>query len=112
MNETRLSSVRRIGFSVDWPPGHVACYLLDLDEPVLVDAGILGEVPDTSGTSSGGASEPRAGGYVDAFDAFYAALDRPVRDLVPGVMSGIAYLERHGPATATMDDCVRYFDLT
>lgn len=40
MNETRLSSVRRIEFSVGWPPGHVAAYLLDLDELVLVDAGM------------------------------------------------------------------------
>ncbi|WP_255149863.1 MBL fold metallo-hydrolase [Halorarius halobius] len=40
MSGTRLSSVRRIEFAVDWPPGHVAAYLLDLDEPVLVDAGM------------------------------------------------------------------------
>jgi glyoxylase-like metal-dependent hydrolase (beta-lactamase superfamily II) len=31
--------VRRIEFDVDWPPGHVAAYLLETDEPVLVDAG-------------------------------------------------------------------------
>lgn len=40
MNESRLSSVRRIEFSVDWPPGHVACYLVDGPELVLVDAGM------------------------------------------------------------------------
>lgn len=39
MTESRLSTLHRIEFGVDWPPGHVACYLLDLDEPVLVDAG-------------------------------------------------------------------------
>jgi glyoxylase-like metal-dependent hydrolase (beta-lactamase superfamily II) len=49
MNETRLSSVRRIEFSVDWPPGHVACYLLDLDELVLVDAGMPSDYTDGDG---------------------------------------------------------------
>ncbi|PSP97551.1 hypothetical protein BRC89_11155 [Halobacteriales archaeon QS_4_70_19] len=33
------SPVRRIECTVDWPPGHVACYLVDAEEPVLVDAG-------------------------------------------------------------------------
>lgn len=50
MSESRLSSVRRIEFTVDWPPGHVACYLVDGAEPVLVDAGM----PDESGV--GGAT--------------------------------------------------------
>ncbi|WP_254822321.1 MBL fold metallo-hydrolase [Haloglomus halophilum] len=31
--------VHRIETTVDWPPGHAACYLVDADEPVLVDAG-------------------------------------------------------------------------
>ncbi|WP_255196235.1 MBL fold metallo-hydrolase [Halorarius litoreus] len=43
MNEQRLSTVRRIEFAVDWPPGHAAAYLLDVDEPVLVDAGMPAE---------------------------------------------------------------------
>lgn len=32
-------AVHRIETTVDWPPGHAACYLVDADEPVLVDAG-------------------------------------------------------------------------
>lgn len=43
MTESRTTGVRRIEFEVDWPPGHVACYLLARDEPVLVDAGVPGE---------------------------------------------------------------------
>jgi glyoxylase-like metal-dependent hydrolase (beta-lactamase superfamily II) len=31
--------VHRIESTVDWPPGHVACYLVAAEEPVLVDAG-------------------------------------------------------------------------
>ncbi|PSQ44481.1 hydroxyacylglutathione hydrolase [Halobacteriales archaeon QS_9_68_42] len=31
-------NVHRLAFDVDWPPGHVACYLVDGPEPVLVDA--------------------------------------------------------------------------
>jgi glyoxylase-like metal-dependent hydrolase (beta-lactamase superfamily II) len=30
----------RIEFAVDWPPGHVACYVLADSEPVLIDAGM------------------------------------------------------------------------
>ena len=30
--------VHRLAFDVDWPPGHVACYLVDGPEPILVDA--------------------------------------------------------------------------
>lgn len=35
--------VHRIEFEVDWPPGHVAAYLVEAEEPVLVDAGQPGE---------------------------------------------------------------------
>lgn len=31
-------SIRRLTFDVEWPPGHVACYLIDGPEPTLVDA--------------------------------------------------------------------------
>ncbi|WP_276261556.1 MBL fold metallo-hydrolase [Haloglomus litoreum] len=31
--------VHRIETTVDWPPGHAACYLVDAAEPILVDAG-------------------------------------------------------------------------
>ncbi|WP_435195053.1 MBL fold metallo-hydrolase [Natronomonas sp. EA1] len=44
MTESRLSAVQRIEYAIDWPPGHVASYLLGGDELVLVDAG----VPDES----------------------------------------------------------------
>jgi glyoxylase-like metal-dependent hydrolase (beta-lactamase superfamily II) len=43
MSESRTRSdavLHRIEFEVDWPPGHVACYVLLGDEPVLVDAGM------------------------------------------------------------------------
>jgi len=38
--ETRSTQgrVHRLAFDVEWPPGHVACYLVDGPEPVLVDA--------------------------------------------------------------------------
>ncbi|MFC7236262.1 MBL fold metallo-hydrolase [Halosegnis marinus] len=39
MNQGHAVAVHRIEFGVDWPPGHVACYLVDAAEPVLVDAG-------------------------------------------------------------------------
>lgn len=37
------SSVRRLEFSIDWPPGHSAAYLIPGAEPVLIDAGVPGE---------------------------------------------------------------------
>ncbi len=38
--------IHRFEFDVDWPPGHVACYLIDADEPILVDAGIPDNEPE------------------------------------------------------------------
>lgn len=35
--------VHRIEFAVDWPPGHVAAYLVGGPEPLLIDAGMAGE---------------------------------------------------------------------
>lgn len=35
--------VHRLEFTVDWPPGHAAAYLLDCEEPVLFDAGVPGD---------------------------------------------------------------------
>lgn len=32
--------IRRLEFDVDWPPGHVACYLVEGSEPALVDTAI------------------------------------------------------------------------
>ena len=34
--------VHRLEFSVDWPPWHAAAFLVEADEPVLVDAGVPG----------------------------------------------------------------------
>ncbi|MFB6172244.1 MAG: MBL fold metallo-hydrolase [Haloarculaceae archaeon] len=36
-------AVHRLEFTVDWPPGHAAAYLIDCEEPVLVDAGVPGD---------------------------------------------------------------------
>lgn len=36
-------TVRRLEFSIDWPPGHAAAYLITGSETVLVDAGVQGE---------------------------------------------------------------------
>lgn len=41
--QTQHVDVHRIEIAVDWPPGHVAAYLIDGDEPILVDAGMAGE---------------------------------------------------------------------
>ena len=38
----RAVPVHRIEFAVDWPPGHVASYLVDCERPTLVDAGMPG----------------------------------------------------------------------
>ena len=46
MNESRTTGVHRVEFDVDWPPGHVACYLLDGPEPILVDAGMPADPED------------------------------------------------------------------
>ncbi|MFB6207069.1 MAG: MBL fold metallo-hydrolase [Haloglomus sp.] len=47
MNESRLragtESVGRVEFEVEFPPGHVACYVVDAGAPVLVDAGMPDE---------------------------------------------------------------------
>lgn len=38
----QMPAIRRLEFDFDFPPGHVAAYLLEGDEPVLVDAGLSG----------------------------------------------------------------------
>ena len=40
---TTCADIHRIEIDVDWPPGHVAAYLLDGKAPILVDAGMAGE---------------------------------------------------------------------
>jgi glyoxylase-like metal-dependent hydrolase (beta-lactamase superfamily II) len=49
MSESRTLSdavLHRIEFEVDWPPGHVACYVLLGEEPALVDAGMPSDPDD------------------------------------------------------------------
>lgn len=41
--QSRQKRIHRLSFDVDWPPGHVACYLIDGPEPILVDAAAPGE---------------------------------------------------------------------
>lgn len=48
MSERRTIPLHRVEFDVDWPPGHVACYLLDGPEPVLVDAGMPNDPADSA----------------------------------------------------------------
>lgn len=40
---SRHRGVHRLEFGVDWPPDHVAAYLITGDEPVLIDTGMAGE---------------------------------------------------------------------
>jgi glyoxylase-like metal-dependent hydrolase (beta-lactamase superfamily II) len=40
---TETTDVHRIEIEVDWPPGHVAAYLIVAPEPILIDAGMAGE---------------------------------------------------------------------
>lgn len=35
-----VGSIHRLEFDVEWRPGHVACYLVDGPEPILVDAAL------------------------------------------------------------------------
>ncbi|WP_254525749.1 MBL fold metallo-hydrolase [Natrinema caseinilyticum] len=39
----RDAIVHRLEFSVEWPPGHAAAYVIPGDEPILIDAGTPGE---------------------------------------------------------------------
>jgi glyoxylase-like metal-dependent hydrolase (beta-lactamase superfamily II) len=54
MSESRprvgTASVARVEFEVEFPPGHVACYVVDAGVPVLVDAGM----PDDRGVGGHG----------------------------------------------------------
>lgn len=41
--KTSRELIHRLSFDVEWPPGHVACYLIDGSEPILVDAAAPGQ---------------------------------------------------------------------
>lgn len=42
-SQRRARDIHRIEIAVDWPPGYVAVTLIDGPEPVLIDAGMIGE---------------------------------------------------------------------
>lgn len=39
----RPDAIHRLELDVEWEPGHVCAYLVEADEPVLIDAGVPGE---------------------------------------------------------------------
>ncbi|MEF8904219.1 MAG: MBL fold metallo-hydrolase [Haloarculaceae archaeon] len=86
MSECRTTGVHRVEFDVDWPPGHVACYLLDGPEPTLVDAGTP-EDPD----AENGADRERtlreglAAAGVEPADVAHLVVTHPHVDHIGGV---------------------------
>ncbi|ELY89735.1 MBL fold metallo-hydrolase [Natrinema altunense] len=65
--ETVCSRIHRLEFDVPWPPKHVAAYLLEGPEPILIDAGAPDE---TGGSDRVGETELREGlAEVDAVPA-------------------------------------------
>lgn len=90
----------RIEFGVDWPPGHVATYLIDGPEPVLVDAG---------GPSAGNAEEFREGldalGYTPA-DVDHVVVTHPHTDhvgQVPALLEAGARLYAPRPVVEQLE---------
>lgn len=45
---TTPAAVHRVEWSVEWPPGNAAAYVVDTEETLLVDAGTLGEDNETA----------------------------------------------------------------
>jgi len=87
--------VHRIECDVDWPPGHVAAYLVDGPEPILVDAG---------GSEEHNAHELLVGldaiGYESA-DVDHVVVTHPHTDhigQVPALLDAGARLYAPGPA--------------
>ena len=87
--------VHRIECDVDWPPGHVAAYLVDGPEPILVDAG---------GSEEHNAHELRAGldalGY-EPSDVDHVVVTHPHTDhigQVPALADAGARIYAPGPA--------------
>ncbi|ARS90260.1 MBL fold metallo-hydrolase [Natrarchaeobaculum aegyptiacum] len=60
--ETGISRVHRLETPVEWPPGHAAAYLLGDEEPICVDAGMVGD-------------EARAALFADLRDGGYEPAD-------------------------------------
>lgn len=82
MTESRTTGVRRIEFDVDWPPGHVACYLIDRDEPVLVDAGVPGEFDGALGDPAETLADDLGAAGLDVADVEHLVVTHPHVDHV------------------------------
>lgn len=108
----RSASVHRIEFDLDWAPGHVAAYLIDCAEPILVDGGMTGD---------GAAEELRASltdvGY-DPSDIEHLVITHPHTDHVgqvptilaagdPTVYAPATVEERFGRDTEALSERVR-----
>lgn len=74
--EVSGTTVHRLEFDVEWPPGHAAAYLLDGAEPTLVDAGMPGESNEERLSAQLGAL-----GY-DAADVAHVVVTHPHLDHV------------------------------
>lgn len=81
MSESRQSRVHRIEFEIDWPPGHVACYLLDVEDPVLVDAGVPSDPETASDADATLDAGLREAGY-DVADVAHLVVTHPHADHV------------------------------
>lgn len=75
----RQIEIYRFEFDVEWPPGHVACYLIDGPEPILVDAG----APDRTDTLQPALS---AHGYSPA-DIEHVLITHPHVDHIGNVLT-------------------------
>jgi len=64
-------TVTRVEFDIDWPPGQVACYVLDGEETVLFDGGGLPEWND------GQSFAERSGYELDEFDRVFLTHPHP-----------------------------------
>jgi glyoxylase-like metal-dependent hydrolase (beta-lactamase superfamily II) len=89
MSESRTTAVHRVEFDVDWPPGHVACYLLDGPEPVLVDAG-MPEDPEDDHDRERTLREGLAAAGVEPADVAHLVVTHPHVDHLGQVPTVIA----------------------
>jgi glyoxylase-like metal-dependent hydrolase (beta-lactamase superfamily II) len=89
MSESRSTGVHRVEFDVDWPPGHVACYLLDGPEPTLVDAGMPAD-PDNDRDRERTFREGLAAAGVDPTDVANLVVTHPHVDHIGQVPTVLA----------------------
>ncbi|PCR90873.1 MBL fold metallo-hydrolase [Natrinema ejinorense] len=71
--DTACSRIHRLEFDVPWPPKHVAAYLLEGPEPILIDAGAPDE---TGGSDHAGETALREG--LAEVDSEPAAIDHVI----------------------------------